>query len=171
MRYVLLFVIGVLLTTFVIGANYDRVRIAGESTVDASGTYYFVCDSSDTFQIDTIFSDTMTIGEFKYIDYSLGITGYNMADSANDSLLMIVEGVGSYNGNIPVVIFRDTLPNTLGTLDSTSVATGTVKIDTLPINQMYFRTIVKDSFIMGAGVDTTTLRTFFQYVEHGVIDK
>jgi len=146
--------------------SYHKIRPEGTST-PSSGTYYLVCDSSDTFQVDTIYSDTVPLGDYGYIDYRVAMTGFSVADSANDSIIVIVRGHASYEGKMDTVLTFDTFPQTLGTLDSTDYAVGVLKIDTLPYDRFYFETIVKDSFILGAGKDSSEIRMFYQAVQVG----
>lgn len=147
-----------------LSASFQKLRVSGASTPN-TGAFYFVCDSSDTFQVDTAYSDTVAIGDYKWLYYNLHMTGYTLADSANDSVLVIIKGYGTYDGSMSTVILTDTIPTTLGTLDSTAVISGTIKIDSLGFNKLYFETVFKDSFIMGAGVDTTTIRLKYNVLQ------
>lgn len=165
-RLVFLTVLGLAVVAFVVGVSglsYQNVRPRGVNT-PSDGSFYLVCDSTDTLQIDTFYSDTVSIGGYKYINYKLDLMGFNLADSANDSVVIVVKGIGSIDGQYPITVITDTIPTTLGTLDSTTVITGIVKIDTLPLNRLYFETVVKDSFIMGAGIDSSLLQ-----LRYGVI--
>jgi len=146
------------------GLSYKKVRPEGTAT-PSSGTYYLVCDSTDTFQVDTIYSDTVDLENYGYLNYYLEMTGFAMADSANDSAVVIVQGHASYEGKMDTVLTFDTFPQTLGTLDSTDYAMGVLKIDTLPYDRFYFATIVKDSFVLGAGRDSSEFRMHYQTIQ------
>ena len=152
--------------------DYDIVPSQGAVTPN-NGRYDFVCDSADTYQVDTFFSDTIEIGDFRYLKYILNLDGYTLADSANDSVNIVVTGWGTYNNKISTLMLTDTIPTTLGTLDSTATISGFVLIDSLLSlsNRMYFRTIVSDSFISGYDVggfsdkDSTQLYLRYQVLQ------
>ncbi len=129
---------------------YNKARQSGAATPNTD-VFYLAQDSSDSFAVDTTFSDTIEIENFKYLNISAQITGYSLADSANDSLVAVIQGYGSYNGFFKTLLYTDTLPTSLGTLDSTDIQLQTFRIDTVGFNQFYIRTIYKDSFVAGAG--------------------
>lgn len=166
--FVLLFVFAVV--SGVQALSYLNVRPQGVNN-PADGHYYLVCDSSDTFQIDTFYSDTIEFDEYKYLHYKLQLTGYSLSDSANDSVVIVVKGIGTIGGQYPITVITDTIPTTLGTLDSTATISGIVKCDTLAFNRLHFETVVKDSFIMGAGVDTSTLKLRYGIIKQIAVDR
>ena len=166
-RFGLLLFVGLIVSAMMVhSVSYKKVKTQGAGTPN-TGTYYLACDSSDTFQVDTFYSDTFDLLDYKYLDYFLAMTGFAMADSANDSAVIIVQGHGIFSGRLDSAVTFDTLPHTLGTLDSTEYAHGTLKFDTLPYNQFYFTTIVKDSFILGAGLDSSEFRFNYEVVQTG----
>ena len=156
----------------VTGITHTKMRPQGSATV-ASHTWYHVCDSSDTFQVDTFYSDTVDLGSYENLVYRLRLTGYALADSANDSVLILVHGVGRNEASalFDSAIIIDTIPTTLGTLDSTEYIQGVLRLDSLPYTQLFFRTIVMDSFISGYDVgafsdkDSSEFRLYYDVVQ------
>lgn len=141
---VLLVLITIPIAAFI--GDYGQMRWAGTNTLP-SGTYYFIMDSTDTFPVDTFFSDTIVIGDFKWLNIGAKFDGFVLADSANDSMVIILNGIASFNGQFERIIWTDTIPTTLGTLDSTLEILAFVRVDTLAANRFFIRAIVKDSFI------------------------
>lgn len=152
----------------VVDAQYNKVRVSGAVTPNTD-VYYIAQDSSDSFNVDTTYSDTITIFNYKYLNIAVAMTGYNLADSANDSVLAIIQGYGMYNGKFATLLYTDTLPTTLGALDSTDVQLQTFRIDTVGFNQFYFRTIFKDSFVSDEvpGGDSTRIAMEYRVLQSG----
>lgn len=159
------FLLAMILVVGAIGVkSIELVRVRPQGTSQPSNdAYYLVCDSSDTFEVDTFYSDTVTIGDMKFLNWKFSCYGFTMADSANDSVLMIVQGIGTIDGRYPITVFTDTI-GAAGTIDSAAIYSGIAKIDSLPVNQLYFRTVVSDSFILGAGVDSSLFRLKYHVV-------
>lgn len=128
--------------------DYDDVRVKGVNTI-AGGTYYVGVDSSDTFKVDTVFSDTIEIGDYKWINIAAQVLGYGLADSANDSVEIIVKAFVTQNGSMKLTVLDDSLNATAGALDSTVEYIWVIRVDTLGANQLYFQTVISDSFIAG----------------------
>lgn len=168
-RIIALIVLGLMVAS-AYALTYTNVRPRGANT-PSNGAYYLVCDSTDTLQVDTFYSDTVSIADYKYLHYKLQLTGYTLADSANDSVVIVVKGFGTIDGQYPITVLTDTIPTTLGSLDSTATIAGVVKIDSLPFNKLYFETVVKDSFILGAGIDTTVLKLRYGIIEQVGFDR
>jgi len=125
---------------------YNDVRWAGSNT-QAGGQYYQCVDSSDTFQVDTFYSDTIDVGDYKWLNAMLALTGFTLADSCNDSVWIKVQAIGSYNGLAKRELARDSF--TCHTLDSTEELTMFINMDSSAVNKLHFMTIVSDSFIAG----------------------
>jgi len=151
-------------------SKYAAVRPAGTSTL-AGTQFYLICDSSDTFQVDTFYSDTVTIDSLtKWINYGFGAAAAPIrADSANDSIVVIVQTYTSYlSGVAKRLIDADTFPLAPGTVDTIALGDSiwsNLNSDTMILYSLWFETIVKDSFIMGAGIDTTTLSFYFEVLQ------
>jgi len=148
------FLIGAL-TVLVVGGAYgaafyiDSPRCAGSSTL-SGGQYWFDVDSTDTHVVDTIYSDTVTIDPLaKWMNLSIKMLGYTVCDSCNDSMNIIIHGITAHEGRMKTTIFTDTIPNTLGTLDSTIELTKKINLDSLVATQFWFETIILDSVIIG----------------------
>lgn len=161
-KFVLLLVLAVIVYS-VQAITYDYVRPAGTVTPN-TGLFRIAMDSLDTFYVDTIYSDTIALDTSKYLYYNLNLDGFTIPDSANDSVIILVTGWGTYNGRMSTQIMSDSL-SIDGDLDSTTTIIGTIKIDTLGFNKFYFRTIVSDSFIYGLSADehVDTLDLYLRY--------
>lgn len=142
---------------------YNNVRWAGTNT-QSGGQYYQCVDSSDTFQVDTFYSDTIDIGDYKWINAMLALTGFTLADSCNDSVWIKVQARGSYNGLADRELARDSF--TAHTLDSTEELYMYINADSFAVNKLHFQTIISDSFIAGENQtgndDSSSFR--FQYI-------
>lgn len=151
-----------LLGVSVYSLNHQLVRVDGADTPN-TGQYNFVCDSTDTFQVDTVYSDTVNIENYTFLHYFIGLSGYALADSANDSVIVLVKGYGLSEGKFPTLMFTDTINSgSVGALDSSTIQVGVKRIDSTAFNSMYLMTIISDSFIQGAGCDTSEFRFLYQ---------
>lgn len=162
-RLVTLFVLGLAITAYsVIGVKQQIARPAGVNT--AVGNYMqIVHDSSDTHNVDTFWSDTITIPDtstYVKIIYSFG--GVQMADSANDSVTIEIQTLMT-TGSLPsVVIFNDSFNLVSGSTTNAEAIRRVIKFDTLLENKIYFRTITTDSFITDVdGFDTSLVNLAF----------
>ena len=152
-----------LLAIGALALQHDYLRVDGADT-PITGEYVVVCDSTDSFYVDTVYSDTVNIESYTYLHYFIGLTGYNLADSSNDSVLIFVSGYGLSEGRFPTLMFTDTINNgTGGALDSSTVQVGVERVDSTAYNSMYLRTIIQDSFVRGnTGNDTNKFRFLYQ---------
>jgi len=146
--------------------DYEVARVAGSSTT-ASGAALLICDSTDTFQVDTFMSDTVSVLEDAVVNIGIESIDVTEADSANDSVVIIVQTLTAFTGASAHVIYTDTFINHNAATDD-SVLYHHFKSDTLLWNDLYFRTIVKDSFILGEGIDTTQVRVRMHVVQRQV---
>lgn len=137
--------------------SINLIRWAG-SSVRPGNEYALQVDSTDTVPVDTVISDVVSVGDYKWCNFMWQNTGYTLSDSANDSVTFIAQVVGTHNGQFERILLYDTLPNTLGTLDSTDFSIKDFRIDSIAVNQLYVRMIVTDSFILGAGIDSNVFR-------------
>ena len=137
---------------------YDEVRMDGTNAVLGGNAFYVICDSSDTAVADTQWSDTVDVLEARYVNVVLKYTDAVLADSANDSLLVIVHTLTAAHNAPERTIYTDTFFDTNAVTTPLALKYHAFRADTMLYDKLYFRTIVKDSFILGAGVDTTTVR-------------
>jgi len=162
------FVIGfttLLAVTCVYGAAFyvDSPRFAGSNTLSGS-QYWFAVDSTDTHMVDTVYSDTVTLDSLaKWMNISIKMLGYTMCDSCNDSMNIVVHGITAHEGRMKTTIFTDTIPTTLGTLDSTIELTKKIYLDSLVATQFWFETIVSDSVIIG-NITPDSIRVELDYM-------
>ena len=158
-KWILLGVLGLaVISAMAFDGTYNVVRVNGSSTL-SGGLIYQICDSSDTHQVDTFYSDTIDIGDYKYLNLGYELTGYSLTDSSNDSVVIDIKVIGSYNGAGKVTLLTDSANATAGALDSTANPFYKImRIDTLGLNKCYMEMVISDSFIMGAGVDSNEFR-------------
>ena len=149
-RFILIGLLGCATLAWGFAGDYDRVRPNGASTI-SGGIFWQFVDSSDTFQVDTFYSDTIDIGDYKYLNIAYGVTGYTLADSCNDSVTIDIKAFGTYNGMFKRALLTDSANATAGALDSTGEFLKYAAVDSQAINQLYFEIVVSDSFIAGAG--------------------
>jgi len=126
-------------------------RIAG--TAAATRTSFTVtADSTDTFYVDTFHSDTFDIADAFDAVLCIHYDGHTLADSANDSTVLIFETLLSFDGTAAHVAFTDTIEDTNAIALSDSMICHNIP-DSMMWNKVWVRTIVKDSVI------TTTAQT------------
>jgi len=142
---VMLVIVGVLGLASTHTGDYALVRPAGTATHTGSGIY-LVCDSTDTFQVDTFYSDTVAIDTgTHWVNYVLTGHTHTIADSANDSITVDILVYTSYAyGMAKRLVATDTFPTTLALGDT---VWGTFNVDTLIFTRLWFETIISDSFI------------------------
>lgn len=168
MRVTAFFVLVLAAVAMAAVVDNTHLRPNGSSTYPGDN-FYLVCDSSDTFQVDTFTSDTFSVYSGvqdlavpNWLNMQAWMNGFELADSANDSVAVIVTAYG-YMANAPArAIWVDTFATTL---DSTEVLRKELRVDSLCMQGIYFKTIVKDSFIMGAGKDSSRLGISFHIAE------
>ena len=142
--------------------DYALVRPAGIYTVTGAGLN-LVCDSSDTFQVDTFYSDTVQVDtNTHWVNYVLTGHTHSRADSANDSVTVDVLIYTSYEKSAKRLVATDTFPTTLALGDT---VWGFLNVDTLVFTRLWFETILSDSFIMGEGVDTSEFRFTYEVLQ------
>jgi len=155
-------VIAVLLAAAVLIAEegYQYPRFRGTAT-PATHDIWVVMDSTDTFQVDTFNSDIVSLDACDdFLTYVLWLAGHTAADSANDSVIIKVNVRTRYSSEPWRTIITESFTTTL---DTTEVETEIIQIDTTTIGSfVQFQTIVSDSFILGAGVDSS--RYEFRYM-------
>jgi len=144
--------------------DYARVRPAGIYTHTGAGLY-LVCDSSDTFQVDTFYSDTVLLdASTHWVNYVLTGHTHTLADSANDSITVDILIYTSYERSAKRLVATDTFPTTLALGDT---VWGFLNVDTLVFTRMWFETIISDSFIshynVGAFSDKDSSEFRFTY--------
>lgn len=144
--------------------DYARVRPAGIYT-HTGACLYLVCDSSDTFQVDTFYSDTVLIDTgTHWVNYVFTGHTHTLADSANDSVSVSVFTYTSYEKSAKRLVATDTFPTTLAVGDT---VWGFLNVDTLVFTRLWFETIIGDSFIshynVGAFSDKDSSEFRFTY--------
>ena len=144
--------------------DYALVRPAGIYTHTGAGIF-LVCDSSDTFQVDTFYSDTVLIDtSTHWLNYVLTGHTHTMADSSNDSVTVDVLIYTSYEKSAKRLVAADTFPTTLAVGDT---VWGFLNVDTLIFTRLWFETIISDSFIshydVGAFSDKDSSEFRFTY--------
>ncbi len=124
--------------------DYALVRPGGIYTHTGAGLY-LVCDSSDTFQVDTFYSDTVLLDAgTHWVNYVFTGHTHTLADSANDSITVSILTYTSYEQSAKRLVATDTFPTTLAVGDS---VWGFLNVDTLIFTRLWFETIISDSFI------------------------
>ena len=162
MKKILFISVAVVMLMAIAYANtYNLVRVNGTST-NSAGEFYLYANKADTVSVDTAVSDIIDLGDFKYLSYKFSLTGYTLADSANDSVGVTFKIMASYDGIRPTAILSDTLSHT-GALDSTLWESGTIKIDSLlaHYNQFYVLTIISDSVVTNIAADSSAFRFLY----------
>lgn len=149
-KFLFLCLIGFIGVAYAFTGDYDEIRVAGSAT-NPGGKIVMYVDSSDTHAVDTFFSDTIEVGDFKWVNIIAQLTGYTLADSSNDSVPIIYDVFGTINGTGVQTILSDSLNATAGALDSAVEYIDIKRLDSIGVNRLYIRTIISDSFIAGAG--------------------
>jgi hypothetical protein len=141
------------------------LRCAGVNTTSGQA-YQLVCDSTDTFQVDTFYSDTFKFENYPgYWDYNYAIITLIrdtvvLADSGNDSVVVAQTVWTRDDAGYAIQLATDAPAKDL-TNDTVQLrfyinSSGTVpNADSTVRDWIWVRTIVSDSFIQGAGYDTT----------------
>ena len=165
----------VLLTAFLFAANqsYDQVRIAGSNTV-AGGKFYLVCDSTDSFKVDTMWSDTIWVDSLaSFMHIAICRDTVIIGDSANDSPIVKINVWTGYTGgtNARIIATKtldaDPLPDTAFIGLYINPLTSTFYPDSMVMRRIWFQTIVSDSFIIGTGEadDTSTFQGLYHVLQ------
>ena len=171
----ILFVGLLLIATVYAATTHTPVRMAG-TNVDNPNGFYVVMDSTDSLHEETIWSDTVSVTEGSDVNLSYYYIDYTENDSANDSIVIIVHAFGTYSvgGGITAgerLLFTDTIhdTNAITTLAGTVTDYHYFDLDTLLLENIYFRTIVKDSVILDAdgtqGKDSCFLQLRFDVAQ------
>ena len=151
-KWILLGVLGLaVVSAMAFDGAYDICRVNGSSTM-SGGLIYQICDSTDTFQVDTFYSDTIDIGDYKYLNLGYQLIGYSLAEDAGsdgaDSFIIDVKVFGTYGGAGKVTLLTDSANATAGALDSTADAFYKImRVDTLGLTKVYMEMVISDSFI------------------------
>jgi hypothetical protein len=145
-------------------------RLAGSSTPSGGFAYFNKVDSTDSFEVDTLFSDTVNVDTTVraviqyYLDTIIRGTG------CNDSLLLIINTFTKTNsGSLSRLLFSDTLGGNTIVKDTNFRHFAS---DTLLYDKVYFRIILKDSAIVttnsaagGKKLDTNYLRGNIEVIQ------
>ena len=144
--------------------SMDRLRVAGSAT-PGTQRHLIIYDSTvlihdtDTINTDTVYSDTVAVGDFKWADISISLDGFTLATDVFDSSVVVVKGIVAHDGRNKRTIFLDTFPTTTpgaAGIDSTTTLSAIVRLDTLAVNQFWFETVILDSIRdMTVAVDTS----------------
>ena len=166
----ILFAVLLLVAVAYAAVTHNVVRVAGSATLSGDQAL-MIHDSTDTFLVDTFYSDTIDVLEAGKANIGIYYIDYTEADSANDSIVIIVRAFTAYGtgGEYQAqrVIYTDTIHDT----NATTALAGTITdfhhfdSDTLLGTSLWFQTIVEDSFIMGDGIDTSILQMRFHVAQ------
>ena len=165
----LFFLISLLLFGVVWGTmytgDYANVRPGGTATISYTDLYQ-TCDSTDTFQVDTFKSDTVIIDtSTTWVNYGFEYLSEAQADSANDSIELIVLTYTSYDLGTKRLVDTDTFG-----LKAAGPAVGDtiwshIHVDTLVLTRIWFETIMSDSFISTGANDTNIIGLRYQVLQ------
>lgn len=161
-RLLALTVVLLLAASLLATITVHKVRVNGSSTI-GGGLYYLVCDSTDTFQVDTLTSDVVDISNANDFVVQITVPSWSFADSANDSLEAIIhtilgfEDPKNYSSATRDKRHSDTLSVDTVVADSTSAILARYNNDSLFGTGVYFITILSDSFIQGEGYGTSSV--------------
>lgn len=145
------------------GQGY-MLRVAGNASV--GGSAFVMClDSTDTFHVDTIYSDTLKLcsltEEYNYAIVTLVRDTVILATGANDSVIVAQTIWTKNNAGVAVQLVTDAPDKDL-TNDTVNYRfylngrAGVINKDSTLFDEMWVRTIISDSFIIaGLGKDTT----------------
>lgn len=163
-----------LFATMAFAITGTRVRISSSESqaIINTGEYLLICDSSDTYQVDTIYTETLSLGDYKYAHFKIGVNGYTLADSANDSIIVIYQlfARSSVAPWMDTLLSADT-PNAGAAIDTTKYLNDSLILTYTAFDELYWRIIVADSFIMGTGIDTTKIRMRQEVVQSEVVSR
>ena len=160
----------VLLAAYLFAANqsYDIVRIAGSNTVAGGKFLQTLCDSTDSFMVDTMWSDTVWVdSNASFMHIALCRDTVIIGDSANDSPIVQINVWTGYTGGTDARIIAtktfdaDPLPDTAFIGLYINPLTSTFYPDSMVMRQVWFQTIVSDSYLIGTG-KTITVPTTYQ---------
>lgn len=160
-KLILIGLLGLATLAYSFTGSYDRVRVAGTDNV-VGNKFYQLVDSSDTFKVDTFYSDTIDIGDHKWINFAATVVSVTEADSCNDSIPIMIKAYGVYDvDGIKQTLLTDSLNATAGSQSTGTQFLWIFRVDTVGCNKMYFETVISDSFIAGAGEDDNTDTSIF----------
>lgn len=147
----------------VMAEQYQKARVAGTSTI-AGDYFYMVCDSTDTFEVDTVYSDEITVDTTKTI---MIIGAYRdtviLATNGNDSIVTRYQVQTSYDGlywhakiidSFDFDLARDSNEHHL----YINPGIDAFSPDSVVWEKIRIETVFSDSFIQGEGYDTTMNR-------------
>jgi hypothetical protein len=146
-----------------VAGNAEKVRVAGSNTVSGD-IFYVSCDSADTFGVDTVYSDTVTVDTLKdqFLFY-VNRANITICDSCNDSTIVAVTLFTQWeNGMVfapwSATMDADTLPDTVSGRLFIGAATSSFSPDSMVGDKVWFETVFSDSVIKDAIIDSTTVR-------------
>jgi hypothetical protein len=140
-----------MLTACVIYAATDsyQLRPAGTSTTGGN-TFTVVYDSGDAHDKvnnDTVMSDTLDVSDYARAAVFYGLGNVTVCDSCNDSIKIFIEVLGKpINAQGWYRIRVDTMGgNNIAVTFDDSTKARFLYLDTIPVNKLIIRTIVRDS--------------------------
>jgi hypothetical protein len=166
-RFILLFIIALPLLAWatVYTGDYANVRPGGTATVSYTNLIQ-VCTLIDTFQVDTFKSDTVVIDtSTSWVNYGFEYLSEAQADSANDSINIIILTYTSYDLGTKRLVDTDTFG-----LKAAGPAVGdtiwsNLHVDTLVLTRIWFETIMMDSFISTGVKDSNIIGLRYQVLQ------
>lgn len=159
--------LAVAVVTNLMYAGEGRVIRPNGASYTSGGGFPIVADSTDTFYVDTMTSDVITLDTFantygyNYAVLTIIRDTVELGDSANDSVVVINTIYTQDNLGYIKRVGLDTQSTTYSSPDTFSVRLylnggGVVpNKDSLLFSTVWIQTIIKDSNIIGTGYDTT----------------
>lgn len=147
-------------------------RLAGSST-PTGYMYYNVVDSTDTFEVDTMFSDSVSVDSAQRVVIQYYLDTIIRGTGCNDSALLIFSTyTKTRDGNLSRLLFSDTLGGNTVVKDTNFRHFAS---DTLLYDLLYFRAILKDSAIVttnsaasGKKLDTNYVKGFIEVIQRPI---
>jgi hypothetical protein len=143
MKRLILLLVLCLGASLAFGGAYKVVNVRGAS----GSTIYQVCDSTDTVETDTFYSDTLALSSRKFVLVPR-LNSITRATGANDSLMAFIYLYSRDKATgISYLISTDTLG---GNNIANDTALTYIGSDSLLFDQLWARTIITDSVIASA---------------------
>ena len=143
-------------------ANYVSIRPNGSYNIPTAHIQQFH-SYDDTLNVDTFKSDTFDVGDAEVVNIGMGLTGFAWSDSVlpkDQGVYYIVHTYSGIRGHGKRILYYDTICADGSALDSTAAFTWhNFKTDTVAFQDIWFETIITDSFVSDSGFyDTSDFR-------------
>lgn len=170
-KIALVVVLGMAVFVAAAQTTYDLAKVGGSATT-GTGSYVWWTDHTDSIAVETLLSETLTVTEDEYVNIMGDMVTWAVCDScleSPDSQSVVVQTFTAFNGRGQHIIFTDTF---------TSISAGdyfehNFRSDTSLWNQIWFRTILKDSIAMDGDstADSTQINLLFHVLERPYQDR